>query len=272
MSTALSSFFGRGTRAGLCPDQRGFTLIEMSIVLVIIGLIIGGIVKGQEVVNNARVKLQLSQIDAVRGAVYTFQDRYAFLPGDLSGVNNFSFTGLTSVTDGNQDGVIGTIGGGALNDNADDSSTEMPIAWMELAAADLLAGIALEPANSTLSKNVSSSGTSATGAVYAGKIGGTYLWLGSLSNTTAGVTATMLRIQGNTHGVPTAGIKVADASGVDAKYDDGNPGTGTIIVNQATNTTACVNAAYTSTNPGGAHYSTTGNPQNVGCAVDFLMQ
>src|SRR5690242_5646474 len=62
--------------------SRGFTLIEMSIVLVIIGLIVGGILKGQEIVNSAREKSVINQINAVRQAQGTYFDRHNALPGD----------------------------------------------------------------------------------------------------------------------------------------------------------------------------------------------
>ena len=64
------------------PKKRGFTLIEMSIVLVIIGLIIGGILKGQEVIAGARTKAVVNVINATRSAANTYHERYRALPGD----------------------------------------------------------------------------------------------------------------------------------------------------------------------------------------------
>lgn len=62
--------------------SRGFTLIEMSIVLVIIGLIVGGILKGQEIVNAAREKQVINQLNSVRTGQNTYIDRHAMYPGD----------------------------------------------------------------------------------------------------------------------------------------------------------------------------------------------
>jgi prepilin-type N-terminal cleavage/methylation domain-containing protein len=64
--------------------QSGFTLVEIAIVLVIIGLLLGGILKGQELVQNARVRNVADQQNAIKAAYYAFQDRYRALPGDYA--------------------------------------------------------------------------------------------------------------------------------------------------------------------------------------------
>ena len=65
-------------------NQSGFTLVEIAIVLVIIGLLLGGILKGQELVQNARVRNLADQQNAVAAAYFAFQDRYRALPGDYA--------------------------------------------------------------------------------------------------------------------------------------------------------------------------------------------
>jgi prepilin-type N-terminal cleavage/methylation domain-containing protein len=64
--------------------QRGFSLVEAAIVLVIVGLLIGGILRGQELIASARVRNVIDQVRAVQVAYYGFQDRYNALPGDLT--------------------------------------------------------------------------------------------------------------------------------------------------------------------------------------------
>jgi len=64
--------------------NRGFTLIEVSIVLVIIALIIAGILVGQDMINAAATRQQIAQIDKYNSAVHTFQSKYGGLPGDLA--------------------------------------------------------------------------------------------------------------------------------------------------------------------------------------------
>lgn len=75
-------------------QQAGFTLVEIAIVLVIIGLLLGGILKGQELVQNARVRNLADQQNAVAAAYYAFQDRYRALPGDYAA----AMTNIPNVT------------------------------------------------------------------------------------------------------------------------------------------------------------------------------
>ncbi len=65
-------------------QQSGFTLIEIAIVLVIIGLLLGGVLKGQELITSARVRNMISQQDGIKAAYFGFLDRYRALPGDYA--------------------------------------------------------------------------------------------------------------------------------------------------------------------------------------------
>lgn len=62
--------------------QSGFTLVEIAIVLVIIGLLLGGVLKGQELIENGRVKNAASDLNGVSAAYNSYMDRYRRLPGD----------------------------------------------------------------------------------------------------------------------------------------------------------------------------------------------
>ena len=61
---------------------RGFTLVEIAIVLVIIGLLLGGILKGQEMITQAKIKNIVADFSGVSAAYYGYQDRYRAIPGD----------------------------------------------------------------------------------------------------------------------------------------------------------------------------------------------
>ncbi len=68
--------------------QQGFTLIEIAIILVIIGLLVGGVLKGQELIKNAQVRNTISSMDELKASVFGFQDRYRAQPGDMSNARN----------------------------------------------------------------------------------------------------------------------------------------------------------------------------------------
>jgi prepilin-type N-terminal cleavage/methylation domain-containing protein len=63
-------------------QQQGFTLVEIAIVLVIIGLLLGGILKGQEMITQAKIKNVIGDFSGISAAFYGYQDRYRQLPGD----------------------------------------------------------------------------------------------------------------------------------------------------------------------------------------------
>lgn len=67
--------------------QSGFTLIEIAIVLVIIGLLLGGVLKGQEMITNGKIKRAVNDFDGISAAYYSYLDRYAAFPGDDPNAN-----------------------------------------------------------------------------------------------------------------------------------------------------------------------------------------
>jgi prepilin-type N-terminal cleavage/methylation domain-containing protein len=67
--------------------QRGLTLVEIVIVLLIVGFLLAGVLKGQEMITSAKVKRLAGQLDEMRAAYLGFQDRYKALPGDYADAN-----------------------------------------------------------------------------------------------------------------------------------------------------------------------------------------
>lgn len=99
--------------------QTGFTLIELAIVLVIIGLLLGGVLKGQELINSAKVKNLAADFKNVQVYMYGYQDKYRAQPGDDATARNHLGADAGQAT--------GTVGNGKIDGswltvtNADES-------------------------------------------------------------------------------------------------------------------------------------------------------
>ena len=112
--------------------QSGFTLIEIAIVLVIIGLLLGGVLKGQELIQSARVRNLISQQDGTKAAYFGFLDRFRALPGDYSKATT-TIAGVAAGSNGDNNGQIQAAGAGATID-------EHIAAWDHLSHAGFING------------------------------------------------------------------------------------------------------------------------------------
>jgi prepilin-type N-terminal cleavage/methylation domain-containing protein len=90
------------TIRGETMRQKGFTLVEIAIVLVIIGLLLGGILKGQEMITQAKIKNSIADFSGISAAYHGYQDRYRAIPGDDPNATRWATLGRAG--DGN--GVV----------------------------------------------------------------------------------------------------------------------------------------------------------------------
>ncbi len=117
-------------------NQQGFTLVEIAIVLVIIGLLLGGVLKGQELSNSAKAKSLVNDFRTISTAIYAYQDRFRFMPGDDPAANQHVGGDLASTPSTDPHGN-GRIGG---NWNSTTATDEAFLVWQHLRLANLLTG------------------------------------------------------------------------------------------------------------------------------------
>ncbi len=129
--------------------SRGFTLVEIAIVLVIIGLLLGGVLKGQELINSAKAKAVVNDFRNVSVMINTYQDRFRAFPGDDAKVE----TNLADAKAANN--TEGSLGNGVINGAWDSKTTtdESYLAWQHLRLANLANGSTTVGANDYQQKN-----------------------------------------------------------------------------------------------------------------------
>ena len=117
-------------------QQSGFTLVEIAIVLVIIGLLLGGILKGQELINSARVKNLANDFRVVPTYIYAYQDKFKALPGDDPSASTHITGAANATTPGSKQGN-GVLDG---NWNSTTTTDETFMFWQHVRLANLASG------------------------------------------------------------------------------------------------------------------------------------
>ena len=212
--------------------QAGFTLVEIAIVLVIIGLLLGGILKGQEMITQAKIKNVVADFSGISAAYYGYQDRYRAIPGD--DVNAATrWTTPTAAVAGNGNGVVA----GTYNAACATATDESCQWWDHLRRAGFVSGTGkVQPYNA------------ATGIIG--------VQTGNGAATVAATMGTDASATGGFSGliVCSAGLPDKIAIATDTQMDDGNPQAGTVrgllqtTPNMATGNQASTAYAETGTN------------------------
>jgi prepilin-type N-terminal cleavage/methylation domain-containing protein len=176
--------------------QAGFTLVEIAIVLVIIGLLLGGILKGQEMITQAKIKNLISDFSGVSAAYHGYQDRYRAMPGDDPGAGRW--TGVTATTTPN--GVLT----GTYNAATATPEPESRMFWQHLRLAGFISGTGFAPPQNSVNGIV-----------------GAQMGDGA---------ATPAAVLGGFNALLTCSSNIPDkmAIAVDSQLDDGNATSGTL--------------------------------------------
>ena len=231
-------------------QKSGFTLIELSIVLVIIGLIIGGVLGGQELVRQGELQTILSDASKYKTAINAFRLKYNALPGDMADATGY--WGKDAAQCNGQSGTAATPGtcngnGDGFIDNGSAASTTAEIfrAWQQLSLAGILPG--------TYTGNAGPNSVYGNDYIYgtnspASRIAGAGWGIAYADYATTPSTNVFQRdyrrwitVGADDDVLADAPfLSSADALSLDKKADDGKPATGLI---QATYVGTCTNAA-----------------------------
>jgi prepilin-type N-terminal cleavage/methylation domain-containing protein len=255
--------------------RTGFSLVELSIVLVILGLLVGGVLAGQSLIHASQLRAVTTGYMRYVTATVAFNDKFSELPGDMKDAT--SYWGVSTACGGAvANGTCNGNGNGAVeNAAAVSTSGEVFQFWNHLALAGLIAGKytgvagptnVVTGADSVLGTNVPKGPIETTGWAmyyqpnYAGDVS-TYKF--DYGNT--------LIFGGNNPGsIPDqAGLKPEDAWNIDAKVDDGMPGTGKVMAHESYGWANAANGCTTSAS--NTDYSGNYNLQNSGlaCSLKF---
>ena len=121
--------------------QAGFTLVEIAIVLVIIGLLLGGVLKGQEMIENARIKAVVGDMNGIATAYTSYVDRYRAVPGDEPAAT-MTNRGWLGTIGGNNNGRLDVAPGATFTNVAVDQASM----WRALRGSGLTSGDPAAPA------------------------------------------------------------------------------------------------------------------------------
>lgn len=209
--------------------KSGFTLIELSIVLVIIGLIVGGVLVGQDLIKAAEVRATVAQYEKTNSAINTFRTKYNGIPGDLvatqaTAFGIFALSGTTGY--GNGDGLVTDQNGASVL-----AVGEPLVFWRHLSDSNLIDG---NYGSAITTAGVVAADT--TGATVAGYLPAAKIGRGNYWNVAAAAGLNYYMLSGfDTLPIAAAGtidfaeqLTPIESFNIDIKVDDGSPNTGTV--------------------------------------------
>ena len=186
-------------------EQKGFTLVEIAIVLVIIGLLLGGILKGQELINSARVRNLADSTSGIQAAYFGFIDRYRRVPGDWQQTAAQAAIGGVVNSGGNDNGRLDGTGANAYR--------EPNALWEHLSKAGFVNG----SYSGTIAEPTTANGAGPFNPFNSAIV---------MARTPDYIDYTAAAPPTRLHLIVGRGTPVDIARELDTKLDDSNPGTG----------------------------------------------
>jgi type II secretory pathway pseudopilin PulG len=240
---------------------RAFSLVELSIVIVILALIIGGIVAGRSLIRAAELRSVMTDANSYIAAINNFKQRYRYLPGDAPNAEGYWTAAATD--NGNADGIV--------------SGAERYLAWQHLNLSGLVekaftGAQGADGANDFVISNNVTAGNTPNSRIALTGFAFYYENVASSTTTYAADMGNMLTfgadVAGTNNGAPISAIfHPTDAYTIDTKMDDGMPGTGKWVAN-LTGGAVFGNAAACSTAVSGTDYVGTyrRTVEDIGCS------
>jgi len=187
-------------------DKKGFSLVELAIVLVIIGLLMAALSKGKAILENARIKRVIGDIESVTSAYNTYYDLYSAYPGDDKNASGR----WASVADGDGDSLIEDTGGGDCDTDPADGN-ECNEVWQALRAALMGQGDPTDSAEDALPTH---------------PLGG-MMWINNSLNDTGGIPD--FGVIGDRNYIGISNLRGDIAEVIDDRFDDGIWNTGSVV-------------------------------------------
>jgi len=245
--------------------RMGFTLIELSIVLVIIGLIVGGVLVGRDLIAAAQLRSTIGEMNSYTTAINTFRSKYNAFPGDLTTGQATTLAMLPTSRPGGIAGMVSLQHGNntietCLLDSHDHTvlGSEGVLFWRDLSTAGLISGLFTDATDAIIT-GVDNSGLSlyfptskiktarwAIGSAYNCQGGpyGTYtnypsnndysqtnyFYLGNFEVDSGTGRLSSYILDGDSS--PVGGLTPVESYGIDVKIDNGHPATGKVVGNQ----------------------------------------
>ncbi len=207
--------------------QQGFTLVELAVVMLLIGLMAGIVVQARSYIRKNQITTTITQVQTYKEAMQVYKDSYGFIPGDSPAATNIlpNCTSATFCYNGNGDGIVGESSSSLIGSQA--GVTSMPQAetsmfWKHLAKADLITGI--EPdATPVVSTQAGRFGQTHPSAPVGGGFTVHYFTFNT-GITDYLKTALWMRLTNDFTGSSAYSVLTPhDAAVIDRKIDDGNP-------------------------------------------------